>query len=126
MNPKDLKYTPTHEWVRLDGGTATVGITEHAAHALSDLVYLGLPAVGDKVAAGKSFGEIESVKAVSDLNAPVDGEVVEVNDALSDDLPTINHDPYGKGWLIKVKLKGKAPATLLGVDQYDKLVAETA
>ena len=89
MNPKDLKYTSTHEWVRLEGGTATVGITEHAAHALSDLVYLGLPSVGDKIAVGKSFGEIESVKAVSDLNAPVDGEVVEVNAALSDDLPTI-------------------------------------
>ena len=126
MNPKDLKYTPTHEWVRLEGGTATVGITEHAAHALSDLVYLGLPSVGDKIAVGKSFGEIESVKAVSDLNAPVDGEVVEVNAALSDDLPTINHDPYGKGWLIKVKLKGSAPASLMGADQYDKLVAESA
>jgi glycine cleavage system H protein len=126
MNPKDLKYTSTHEWVRLEGGTATVGITEHAAHALSDLVYLGLPSVGDKIAAGKSFGEIESVKAVSDLNAPVDGEVVAVNDSLSDDLPTINHDPYGKGWLIKVKLKGAAPASLLGADQYDKLVAESA
>ena len=126
MNPKELKYTATHEWVRLDGGTATVGITEHAAHALSDLVYLGLPAVGDKIAAGTSFGEIESVKAVSDLNAPVSGEVVEVNSALTDDLPTINADPYGKGWLIKVKLKGAAPATLLGADQYDKLVAETA
>jgi len=126
MNPKDLKYTSTHEWVRLEGGTATVGITEHAAHALSDLVYLGLPSVGDKIAAGKSFGEIESVKAVSDLNAPVDGEVVAVNDTLSDDLPTINHDPYGKGWLIKVKLKGAAPASLLGADQYDKLVAESA
>jgi glycine cleavage system H protein len=126
MNPKDLKYTATHEWVRLEGGTATVGITEHAAHALSDLVYLGLPSVGDKIAAGKSFGEIESVKAVSDLNAPVDGEVVAVNDSLSDDLPTINHDPYGKGWLIKVKLKGAAPASLLGADQYDKLVAESA
>jgi len=126
MNPKDLKYTSTHEWVRLEGGTATVGITEHAAHALSDLVYLGLPSVGDKIAAGKSFGEIESVKAVSDLNAPVDGEVVAVNDSLSDDLPTINHDPYGKGWLIKVKLKGAAPSSLLGADQYDKLVAESA
>jgi len=126
MNPKDLKYTATHEWVRLEGGTATIGITEHAAHALSDLVYLGLPSVGDKLAAGTSFGEIESVKAVSDLNAPVSGEVVEVNAALADDLPTINSDPYGKGWLIKVKLKGAAPATLMGADQYDKLVAETA
>ena len=126
MNPKHLKYTATHEWVRLEGGTAIVGITEHAAHALSDLVYLGLPSVGDKVAAGKSFGEIESVKAVSYLNAPVDGEVVEVNSALSDDLPTINHDPYGKGWLIKIKVKGSAPASLLGADQYDQLVAESA
>jgi len=79
-----------------------------------------------KTSTNKSFGEIESVKAVSDLNAPVDGEVVAVNDTLSDDLPTINHDPYGKGWLIKVKLKGAAPAALLGADQYDKLVAESA
>jgi glycine cleavage system H protein len=126
MNPKDIKYTESHEWARVEGGIATVGITEHAAHNLSDLVYLGLPSVGDTVSAGASFGEIESVKAVSDLNSPVDGDVVEVNDALTDNLGTINEDPYGGGWLIKVRVKGKAPASLLGVDEYEKLIAETA
>ncbi len=122
-NPTDLKYTTSHEWARIAGGIATIGITDHAAHSLSDLVYLGLPEVGAKVAAGKSFGEIESVKAVSDLNSPVDGEVVEVNASLTDALSTINSDPYGKGWLIKVKVKG-TPAHLIDAAAYDKLVAE--
>lgn len=126
MNPKDLKYTESHEWVRISGDSATIGITEHAAHALSDLVFLGLPKVGDKVSAGKALGEIESVKAVSDINSPVDGEVVEVNAGLADSLGDINADPYGKGWMVKVKLKGKAPASLLDAAAYDKLVAESA
>lgn len=126
MNPKDLKYTESHEWVRLAGDTATIGITEHAAHQLSDLVFLGLPKKGDKVSAGKALGEIESVKAVSDINSPVDGEVVEVNSALSDNLGDVNSDPYGKGWMVKVKVKGKAPASLLDATAYDKLVAESA
>ena len=126
MNPQDLKYTESHEWVRLAGDTATIGITEHAAHQLSDLVFLGLPKKGDKVAAGKALGEIESVKAVSDINSPVDGEVVEVNSALTDNLGDVNTDPYGKGWMVKVKVKGKAPASLLDAAAYDKLVAESA
>jgi glycine cleavage system H protein len=126
MNPKDLKYTESHEWARLQGDVETVGITAHAAHNLSDLVYLDLPDVGDSVSAGSSFGEIESVKAVSDLNSPVDGEVVEVNAGLTDSLATINADPYGGGWMIKVRVKGGAPATLLDADAYEKLIAETA
>jgi glycine cleavage system H protein len=126
MNPKDLKYTVSHEWVRVAGDVATIGITEHAAHTLSDLVFLGLPGAGDTVSAGSSFGEIESVKAVSDLNSPVDGEVVEVNAPLTDELSTINADPYGAGWLIKVRVKGKLPGTLLDADAYEKLIAETA
>jgi len=126
MNPKDLKYTGTHEWVRLQGDTATIGITEHAAHALSDLVYLGLPKKGDKVSAGKACGEIESVKAVSDINSPVDGEVLDTNSGLADNLGDINADPYGKGWLVKIKLKGKAPGSLMDATAYDKLVAESA
>ena len=124
MNPKDLKYTESHEWVRMQGEIATIGITEHAAHALSDLVYLGLPAVGSKVTAGKSFGEIESVKAVSDLNSPVDGEVIEVNAELPDNLGSINTDPYGKGWMLKVRLKGKPSGKLLDAAAYDKHAAE--
>lgn len=126
MNPKDLKYTSTHEWLRLAGDTATIGITDHAAHALSDLVYLGLPKKGDKVTAGKACGEIESVKAVSDINSPVDGEVLDVNSALADSLGDIASDPYGKGWLVKIKLKGRAPGSLLDAAAYDKLVAESA
>ena len=126
MNPPDLKYTESHEWVRLAGDTATIGITEHAAHALSDLVYLGLPKKGDKVSAGKACGEIESVKAVSDINSPVDGEVLEVNSGLADNLGDITSDPYGKGWLVKIKIKGRAPASLMDATAYDKLVAETA
>jgi glycine cleavage system H protein len=126
MNPKDLKYTESHEWARLQGDVVTVGITAHAAHNLSDLVYLDLPDVGDTVNAGSSFGEIESVKAVSDLNSPVDGEVVEVNEGLTDSLATINEDPYGDGWMIKVRMRGGAPASLLDADAYEKLIAETA
>jgi glycine cleavage system H protein len=126
MNPKDLKYTESHEWARLQGGEATIGITAHAAESLSDLVYLGLPAVGDTLTAGESLGEIESVKAVSDINSPVSGEVVAVNDALPDGLGTINTDPYGAGWMVKVRLDGKAPANLLDAEAYDRLVAESA
>ncbi len=126
MNPTDLKYTESHEWARIQGDVATIGITLHAAHALSDLVYLGLPAVGAKLSAGKSFGEIESVKAVSDINSPVDGEVIEVNGDLPENLGAINADPYGKGWMLKVKLKGRPDARLLDAAAYDKLVAEHA
>ena len=124
--PKDCKYTESHEWARLAGDTVTIGITDHAAHTLSDLVYLGLPKKGDAVSAGTTFGEIESVKAVSDLNCPVDGTVVEVNEALTDNLGDVTNDPYGKGWLVKVKLKGGLPAGLLDADAYDRLVAESA
>jgi len=125
--PQDCKFTPSHEWVRLDGDVATIGITDHAAHTLSDLVYLGLPKAGDAVTAGSSFGEIESVKAVSDLNSPVTGTVVEVNSALTDQLSDITNEPYGKGWLIRVRLKKSGlPAELLDAAGYDRLVSETA
>jgi glycine cleavage system H protein len=126
MNPKELKYTESHEWARIEGDVATIGITAHAAQSLSDLVFLDLPSVGDTVSAGEGFGEIESVKAVSDLKSPVDGEIIEVNESLPDDLPTVNSDPYGGGWMIKVRLKGSPPGTLLDADSYEKLVAESA
>ncbi|MCB9899088.1 MAG: glycine cleavage system protein GcvH [Planctomycetes bacterium] len=124
-NPKDLKYTESHEWVRVQGDVATIGITAHAAESLSDLVFIDLPSVGDDLSAGESFGEIESVKAVSDLNAPVSGEVVEVNGDLEDNLKDINDDPYGKGWLVKVKLSGGTDH-LLDAAAYDAHVQEHA
>ena len=124
-NPSDLKYTESHEWVRIEGDSATIGITQHAAESLSDLVFLELPEAGDSVSAGESFGEIESVKAVSELKSPVDGEVTEANTALEDELSTINKDPYGDGWMIKVKVS-KVPDGLMDADAYEKHVAAEA
>ena len=121
-SPTDLKYTPSHEWVRIEGDIATLGITAHAAESLSDLVFLDLPEAGDDVAAGESFGEIESVKAVSDLNSSVSGTVTEVNTELPDNLGDINTDPYGKGWMVKVKLSGQSDE-LMDAAAYDAHVA---
>lgn len=104
MDRSQLKYAKTHEWVALDGDTATVGITDFAVHQLTDLVYLALPGIGKKLAAGTSFGEVESVKAASDLYAPVTGEVVAVNSALPDNLDWLSSDAFGKGWIIKLKV----------------------
>ena len=103
MVSEDLKYTKTHEWVRLEGDTVTVGITDFAFEQLGDIVFIELPSVGDKVARDNAFGVIESVKAAVDLNSPVSGQVVEVNEALADQLDTIAEDPYGASWMIKVK-----------------------
>ncbi len=129
MKPEELLYAKTHEWVQVAGGpqgkVATVGISAFAVEALTDLVYMQLPAVGAKMKAGQSFGEIESVKAVSDLYSPVDGEVVEVNSALPNKLETLNSDPYGAGWLVKVKLSDEAALkNLLDYAAYQKLCAE--
>ncbi len=104
MKPQDLRYSETHEWVKADGEVAILGITDYAVEHLSDLVFIELPEVGDDVAEGDAFGTIESVKAVSDLNSPVTGEVIEVNDALADELDLLANDPFGSGWLIKVKV----------------------
>ncbi len=108
MKPETLLYTDTHEWVQVDRSAgepiATIGITAFAVEQLTDLVYIELPRVGDQVMAGKECGEVESVKAVSSLYSPVTGEVVEVNSALPQDLDVLSRDPYGDGWLIKVKL----------------------
>lgn len=121
-SPSDLKYTDSHEWVRIEGDTATIGITAHAAESLSDLVFLDLPEAGDDVTAGEGFGEIESVKAVSDLKSPVGGEVTEANTDLPDNLGDINSDPYGKGWMIKVKFSGTVDG-LMDAAAYDAHVA---
>jgi len=104
MYPESLRYTTSHEWARLDGDICTIGITQYAVDQLTDVTNLSLPKVGAKISAGKPFGEIESVKAVFDLNCPVTGEVVEVHKELDKDLSIINSDPYKAGWMIKVKL----------------------
>ncbi len=106
--PQDLKYSKEHEWVRMAGDVATIGITDHAQDALGDVVFVELPEVGSHVVAGASCGSIESVKAVSDLYAPVSGEVLEVNDTLTDSPETLNSDPYKAGWILKVRLANKA------------------
>ena len=103
MDPSTLKFTKTHEWVHLDGDVATVGISRFAVDQLTDLIVIELPKVGAKLTQGKPFGEVESVKAVSDLYAPIAGEVVEVNEAVSGDVQLLAEDPYVKGWLVKVK-----------------------
>jgi glycine cleavage system H protein len=121
--PSELSYTAEHEWVAA-GDPVTVGITAHAADALGDVVYLELPAVGDTVTAGQVCGEIESTKSVSELFAPVDGTVVEVNTAAVDDPSLVNADPYGAGWLLKVDAAGGADAGLLTPAQYAELVGE--
>ncbi len=102
--PTDLRYTDTHEWVRIEDGVATCGITAHAQEQLGDVVYVDLPEVGATLALGEEMGEIESVKAVSSLYAPLSGEVVEVNEALEDAPETVNKDPYGAGWLLRIRL----------------------
>jgi len=121
--PGDLKYRETHEWVRIEGETATVGITEHAQDELGDVVFVELPEKGTTYAAGDSFGNVESVKAVSDLYAPVGGEVVEVNEALSEAPEKINEDPYGDGWIVRLRVTEEG-ADLLSPEDYEKRIAE--
>jgi glycine cleavage system H protein len=120
--PDDLQYTKSHEWVRAEGGTVTIGITDHAQEELGDVVFVELPEVGDDIGAGDSFGTVESVKAVSDLYTPVGGEVVEVNSSLEDAPEKINDDPYGEGWI--VKLSTSEEADLLSPEEYEKVVEE--
>ncbi|GAB3493740.1 glycine cleavage system protein GcvH [Nocardiopsis coralliicola] len=118
--PAELKYTNEHEWVSIDGGVATVGITTFAAEALGDIVFVEPPEAGAAVTAGDTCGEVESTKSVSDLYAPVSGSVVEVNSAAVDDPEVIGSDPYGQGWLFKVELSGE-PEGLLTADEYTRL-----
>lgn len=123
--PANYKYTKEHEWLDIQGEVATVGITDYAQQELGDVVFVELPAVGAGVTAGKSFGSVESVKAVSEIYAPANGEVVESNAALHDKPDTINTDPHGAAWLIKIKLNG-APdaASLMDAAAYEKFIAE--
>ena len=113
--PDTYRYTKEHEWVRVDGSSATVGITDHAQHELGDIVFVDLPKPGDPVAKGTSFGSVESVKAVSDIYSPVSGEVTEANDLLAKTPERLNEDPHGEAWLIKVKLAGDSTDELNGL-----------
>jgi glycine cleavage system H protein len=122
MNPEDLLYTKEHEWIRISGDTGTVGITHHAQDELGDVVFVELPKVGDKVAAGKPLGTIESVKAVSEIFCPVSGEITEVNTSLVDAPETVNADPYGKGWLVRLRLEKPSTEGLLSAKQYEEYV----
>ena len=123
VSPSELKYTKEHEWVRVDGDTGTIGITDYAQDQLGDIVFVELPAVGAAISAAQKFGEIESVKAVSELFAPVSGEVTEANDGLADSPESVNDDPYGDGWMVKVHLSAAAELDrLLSADEYEALI----
>ena len=120
--PQELQYTKSHEWVRVEDEVVTVGITDHAQEELGDVVFVELPEEGDSLGAGDTLGTIESVKAVSDLYAPVGGEVVEVNGALEDTPENVNEDPYGEGWLVKIRTSEEGD--LLSAEEYEKVVEE--
>jgi glycine cleavage system H protein len=120
--PEELQYTKTHEWVRREDDVATVGITDHAQDELGDVVFIELPEKGVSFGAGDAFGTVESVKAVSDLYAPVGGEVVEVNEALNDAPEKINEEPYGDGWIIRLRVSEEAD--LLSAEEYEKVLEE--
>jgi glycine cleavage system H protein len=123
MYPDDLRYAPTHEWIR-NGDPATLGITHFAQEELGDLVFVELPQVGRTLAAGESFGSLESVKTVSEVYAPAAGEVVEVNTALNDQPELVNSDPYGEGWLIKLRLSNPAELdNLLDAQGYEQSIS---
>lgn len=127
MYPKELKYDREHEWVRVEGDIAVIGISDFAQDQLGEVVYVDLPSVGDAITAGDTFGEVESVKSVSELFTPVSGEIVEVNDALGDAPETVNEEPYGDGWMIKVRLSDPAEVDgLMDADGYQAFLAEEA
>jgi glycine cleavage system H protein len=122
--PESLKYTDKHEWIRIDGQEATIGITEYAQGELGDIVYLEIETEGEKLAKGEVFGTIEAVKTVSDLFMPISGEVLEFNVILEDDAELVNKDPYGKGWMIRVSIDNPEELeSLLTAEQYMNLIA---
>ncbi len=127
MNPENLLFAESHEWASIDDGVATIGISANAVEALTDLVYMELPAVGDVVDVGQAFGEVESVKATSEMYSPVSGEIVEVNSSIVDGLEVLNTDPYEAGWIIKVKMNGDTGVDkLLSFADYQKQCDEAS
>ncbi|HMF75266.1 MAG TPA: glycine cleavage system protein GcvH [Bryobacteraceae bacterium] len=123
--PENFKYTKEHEWVEVNGNGGTIGITDHAQHELGDIVFVDMPKVGAKLTRGETFGSVESVKAVSDIYAPVSGEVTQVNDLLSKTPEKLNEDPHGEAWLVKVKLSNPSETSeLLSAPDYQKYIGE--
>jgi len=123
--PASLKYSRTHEWVRVEGDLATIGITDHAQAELGDVVYVELPEPGRMVTAGDVFGTVESVKAVSDLYSPLTGEIIEANTTLPDATEAVNQDPYGAGWMVRIRMSNPSELDeLLTADEYRKLIEE--
>ncbi|MCC7430898.1 glycine cleavage system protein GcvH [bacterium] len=121
--PENLNYTAEHEWIKIEGETGTAGITDFAQGELGDIVFVELPSIGKHVQAGKTFGTIEAIKAVSDLYAPVSGEIVEVNKVLAETPEMINSDPYGEGWIVKIKLSNVSElSNLLSAQKYSELI----
>jgi len=120
--PSELKYTKDHEWIRTEGDTAYVGITDFAQKELGDIVYLDIPTVGESLKAGDVFGTVEAVKTVSDLFLPMSGEILEFNKELDSSPDLVNKDPYGKGWIVKIRITNDSEGTLLGAEEYKKLI----
>jgi glycine cleavage system H protein len=125
--PEELHYSKDHEWVKVEGDVGTIGITDHAQQSLGDVVYVELPKVGDTFEAHEAFGSVESVKAVSEIFMPVSGEVVDVNNLLQDEPEKVNTDPYGEGWMVRVRLKnsGEVDSLLSAAEYEDFTKAET-
>lgn len=125
--PEDLHYSKDHEWVRVDGNIATIGITDHAQHSLGDVVYVELPKAGESFEAHESFGSVESVKAVSEVFTPVAGEVTETNESLQDEPEQVNADPYGAAWMIRIRMKnpGEVDSLLTAAEYEDFTRGET-
>lgn len=122
--PEELKYTKDHEWIKVAGDIATVGITEFAQRELGDIVYVEVETIGEVLEKGEVFGTVEAVKTVSDLFMPVSGEVLELNEELESSPEIVNEDPYGKGWMVKIKLSGGLPDDLLSADAYAEVIGE--
>jgi glycine cleavage system H protein len=120
--PEELKYTKDHEWVRIENGIATIGITEFAQKELGDIVYVEVETVGEKIISGEVFGTVEAVKTVSDLFMPLTGEIIEFNEGLESSPEMVNESPYEAGWMIKVKIEGEIPADLLSMKEYAELI----
>ncbi|HEX8144335.1 MAG TPA: glycine cleavage system protein GcvH [Pyrinomonadaceae bacterium] len=125
--PEDLHYSKDHEWIRVDGDTGTIGITDHAQQALGDVVYVELPKPGESFSAHEAFGSVESVKAVSEIFTPVSGEVTEVNESLQDDPEKVNNDPYGEGWMVRIRMSnaGEVDGLLSAAEYEDFTKAES-